>query len=298
MAKLRAEVRMSSGVFATCGQSRKLTSFVVVRSSACRCATNAHQRGRGDMYSLLASFPFPLLPDRRSGVRGRGLEPEHFGSFEVVRKTSRLKDALHWQWRCQSLMFASARKACLAPDSSDRRNVLRRYCNRTLTRALVASASPNQSLGFEAKMVTYMLAETAWQSAPVIVQDVSGHRLCSIPRNFLADSRVDLVTLLSTLVRMCVVEDGFLVDQAGDEVTKASQCEAGMLVWRCSGEAMLSHDCRSTVLCLFRCTDASIVSCSFVRGPRFKFANRSPTANDETSTMSNSKRSTTQQVSR
>lgn len=84
--------------------------------------------------------------------------------------------------------------------------------------------------------VTYELAEVPWKSDPVIVKDTSGQRLCSVPLAFLAESQVNPITLLNALVRMCVVEDGSLVDRAGGEVTNTAQIEEGTLVWRCTGK--------------------------------------------------------------
>jgi hypothetical protein len=87
-----------------------------------------------------------------------------------------------------------------------------------------------------ANRVTYELAEVPWRSDSVVVKDPSGQRLCSVPLKFLADSKVDPIALLCALVRMCVVEDGSLVDQAGTGITDAAQISRGTLVWRCAGE--------------------------------------------------------------
>ncbi|KAL6956014.1 hypothetical protein U1Q18_044809 [Sarracenia purpurea var. burkii] len=145
--------------------------------------------------------------------------------------------------------------------------------------------------------VTYELAHLAWESGPVVVQDKSGQRLASVPIKFLADSRVDQIVLLSAIIRMCVVEDGSLFDQAGSEITDAAQLQSRKAIWHCSGELVIHYLMPVPWTQLIHLNiDSAVFRCSFVRGPRFKFANRSPTSTDETSTMSDSKRSSTQQT--
>jgi len=88
--------------------------------------------------------------------------------------------------------------------------------------------------------VSYTLALNDWEnSAPIVVIDPSGQHLCSVPLDYLTASKVEPVTLLSSIVSMCVAEAGFLADGSGNRITIGEQLQRGELVWQASGESAL-----------------------------------------------------------
>lgn len=87
--------------------------------------------------------------------------------------------------------------------------------------------------------VQYPLALDHWPgSTRLLVHDQSGQRLCTVPRDFLLTSAVDAVALLASIVRMCVLEDGRLVDEQLNGVANVAQLDGRRSVWVREGERL------------------------------------------------------------
>ncbi|KDN52898.1 hypothetical protein K437DRAFT_151000 [Tilletiaria anomala UBC 951] len=123
---------------------------------------------------------------------------------------------------------------------------------------------------------TYPLALERWRaSQPIFVTDEASQRLCAVPVDFLLRSSAPPCEFLSRIVEMCVAEEGSLFDRHGNSLLQSSQLSEGPLLWKRQ--------------------DGSNQACTFKRGPRFKYARRAPVEGEDSSTMSNSKRSSQNQ---
>ena len=147
----------------------------------------------------------------------------------------------------------------------------------------------------------YPLALEKWpRSEYVSVHDRGGSRICLVPIDFLRQSATAPGVFLAQIVRMCVVEDGVLKDSSGADVILSESVSPGRLTWQCLGErnkVIRWRMCARRRLTRHEGTEETVEHCSFQCGPRFKFARRPTVPGEETSTMSDSKRSTRNQVS-
>ncbi|CAO1637626.1 unnamed protein product [Jaminaea pallidilutea] len=125
---------------------------------------------------------------------------------------------------------------------------------------------------------SYPLAAAFWPfEGHLVVRDISGQRLLTFPVSFLSSGCVDNFTYLVEQLLSTFEEDGSLCWPDG----------------RLIGQEEGVH----AVEVVFHRKDGSQDPCAPRRGHRFKYKYRALTHSDDTSTMSNSKGSSSHQVS-
>lgn len=124
--------------------------------------------------------------------------------------------------------------------------------------------------------IGYELSDEVWGGqGTAVVTDRSGQELLIVPVNFVRQGLVDnFAYILQCVHRSFVVNGGHICNEQGVALGPLDAVTPGRFVY----------------------WNADNVRCTPRIGPRFKYKARAPNAGDETSTMSNSKRSSANQV--
>ncbi|KAL6956044.1 hypothetical protein U1Q18_044786 [Sarracenia purpurea var. burkii] len=123
--------------------------------------------------------------------------------------------------------------------------------------------------------IAYSKASDTWEGPHFRVVDQSGQRLLSIPVDFARTGLCNTIEFAISQVSFCFVEDGHLRCADGRVLTPQEPLFAGTAI--------------------FVRADQSQASCTPRLGPRFKSLRRAPADGSEASTVSNSRRSSTNQ---
>ena len=148
----------------------------------------------------------------------------------------------------------------------------------------------------------YPLSTSFWpRSHKIIILDVQQQPIAAIPIDFLSSSGVQSWTFVLKVIADCVEESGTLHDEAGQPIEPAvlsgpESVTGGTYHFRRKGTSGPNLTSLRLCLTLASCADDPDLPCTYRRGPEMKHRARPPRAGGSDSTMSNSRRSSNNQV--